>query len=113
MGVLEEEAQHLVRGIGSVRIGLGASTASARPGMPGAVDDPLLEDRLPAPVNVESAALGTPAGDPAVLHRCLQVDHRGRLGLRDDLVAVARVYRGVPVPVEHDLRDHPPVIPQH
>jgi hypothetical protein len=67
---------------------LGAGTASARPGMPGAVDAPLLDDRLPAPINVESAAVGTPAGDPAVLHRCLQVGHRGRLGLRDDLVAV-------------------------
>jgi hypothetical protein len=31
--------------------------------MPGAVDDPLLEDRLPAPVSVESAAVGIPRRD--------------------------------------------------
>ena len=40
--------------------------------MTGSVDDPLLEDRLPACVGVKGAAVGMPAEHPAVLHPCLQ-----------------------------------------
>ena len=111
MSVLEKEPEHLPCGIGPLRIGVGAGGAAARPGMPSAVDDPLLEDHLPAAVSVESAAISMPAGDPAVLHCGLQVGHRGRVGLRDDLIPVARVHRGVLIAVEHDRRDNSLVFP--
>ena len=109
MAVLKEETQHLPRCVRSSWIGVGAGRTAARPGMACAVDDPLLENYLPARVGVKCAAIGMPAGDPAVLHCCLQVGHRGRLGLRDDLIAVARMNRAVLIPVEHDCRDHSPV----
>src|ERR671918_2077286 len=64
--VLEEEPEHLPRGIGPLRIGVGPGGAAARPGVAGAVDDPLLEDHLPARVSVKRAAVGMPAGYPTV-----------------------------------------------
>ena len=48
MRVLEKEAEHLLRGIGSSRIGVGAGGAAARPTMASSVNDPLPEDRSPA-----------------------------------------------------------------
>ena len=71
--MIEEEAEHLLRGVGPSRIGVGAGGAAARPTMASSVNDPLLEDRPPACVSVKGAAVGMPAGYPAVLHRCLQV----------------------------------------
>src|ERR1700722_4309121 len=44
----EEEAQHLARGVRAARIGVGAGGAAARPGVPGAMDLPVLEDGAPA-----------------------------------------------------------------
>ena len=73
--------------------------------MTGAVDDPLLEDRLPAGVGMKRAAVGVPAGHLAVLHGCLQTRGRGRHRLRDDLIAVARVHRRVLIAMEHDRRN--------
>src|SRR5690606_241293 len=108
MAVLEEEAQHLPRGIRSAGIGVRAGRTAARPGMAGAVDDPLFEDRLSVRVGVEGAAVAMSAGHLAVLHRDSQVSDRGCPGLRDDLIAVARVYRAVLIAVEYDRRDQPP-----
>jgi hypothetical protein len=48
--------------IGASRIGVGAGGAAARPSVTGSVDDPLLEDRLPAQVSVEGPDVGMPAG---------------------------------------------------
>jgi hypothetical protein len=77
--------------------------------MAGAVDNPVLQDRLPARVGMERAPVGVPAGDPTVLHRCPQVRHRACPGLLDHPIAVARVHRAVLIPMEHDCRDHSPV----
>jgi hypothetical protein len=60
--VLEKEPEHLPRRVGPLRIGVGAGGAAARPGMAGAVADPMLEDRLPVRVGVKGAAVGMPAG---------------------------------------------------
>ena len=109
MSVFEKEPEELPRRVGSVWIGVGAGTAAARPGMSGAVDDPVLEDRLPSRVGVKRAAVGMPAGYPTVLHGFTQVRHRGCPGLRDDLMAVARMNRAVLIPMKHDGRDHSPV----
>src|ERR1700736_7037308 len=73
MRVLEEEAEHLPRGFGPSRIGVGAGGAAARPTMARSVNDPLLEDRPPACVSVEGAAVGMPTGHPTVLHARPQV----------------------------------------
>ena len=79
MGVIEEETEHLLRGVGPSRIGVRAGGAAARPSVTGSVDDPLLEDRLPARVSVEGPAIGMPAGYPPVLHSSPQVHGRIRL----------------------------------
>ncbi len=107
MGVLEEEPEHLPRGIGPLRIGVGPGGAAARPGMSGPVDDPVLEDRLSARVGVEPAAISMPTGYPTLLHRLPEVRHRSCSGLRHDPIAVARVHRGIPIPMEHDRRNNP------
>src|SRR5271165_5911274 len=79
--------------------------------MASSVNDPMLEDRAPACVSVEGAAVGMPAGYPSVLHPCLQVYGHVRPRLRDDLIAVSRVDRLVLIPMEDDRRDDPPVFP--
>ena len=75
------------------------------------MNDPLLEDRPPACVSVEGAAVGMPAGHPTVLHACPQVHGRIRPRLSDDLIAVARVHRLVLISMEHDRRDRSTVFP--
>lgn len=64
----------------------------------------LLEDRLPTPIMVESAAVGSATGHPAVLNRCSLVGVRAFPQLCDDLIAVVRVHRGVLIPMEHNRR---------
>src|SRR5258707_9385353 len=103
--VLDEESEHLPRGVGPPRIGVGAGGTAARPGMAGSVDDPLLEDRPPARIDMDRAAVGVPAGHPTVLHCCLHIRGHGVPRLRDDLIAVARVHRGLLIAMEHDRRD--------
>src|SRR6266851_4733227 len=102
---LDEESEHLPRGVGPPRIGVGAGGTAARPGMAGSVDDPLLEDRPPARIDMDRAAVGVPAGHPTVLHCCLHIRGHGVPRLRDDLIAVARVHRGILIAMEHDRRD--------
>ncbi len=111
MRMLEEEAEHLPRSIGPSRIGEGASGAAARPTMASSVNDPLLEDRPPGCASVDGTAVGMPAGYSSVLHPDLQVHGHVRPRLRDDLIGVSRVHRLVLIPMEHDCRDDPPVLP--
>src|SRR6266404_8141234 len=92
MRMLEEEAEHLLRSIGTSRIGVGAGGAAARPTMASSVNDPLLEDRPPGCVSVDGTAVGMPAGYPSVLHPGLQVHGHVRPRLRDDLIGVSRVH---------------------
>jgi hypothetical protein len=46
-GVIEEEAQHLPRGVRPARISVGASGAASRPSVSGSVDFPVLKDSRP------------------------------------------------------------------
>ena len=69
------------------------------------VNDPLLEDRLPTRIMVEGAAVDSATGPRAVLNRCSLVGVRVFPQLRDDLIAVVRVHRGVLIPMEHNRRD--------
>jgi hypothetical protein len=109
--MLKKEAEHLPRGIRPLRISVGAGRAAARPGMTGAVDDPLLEDRLAMGVGMQRTAVGPPAGYLTPLRRCrgLQSGGRGAACLGDDLIAVARVDGHILVAMEHDRRHDPPL----
>jgi hypothetical protein len=55
--VLEEEAQHLSRGVWALRIGVGANGAASRPSMSGSMDVPVLKDCPPARVSMDSARI--------------------------------------------------------
>jgi len=55
--VLEEEAQHLSRGVRALRIGVGANGAASRPSMSGSMDVPVLKDCPPARVGMDSARI--------------------------------------------------------
>ena len=106
--MFEKEAEHLGGGVRSAGIGVRAGGAAARPGMAGAVNDPLLEYRLSARIPMEGTAVGAPAGRlPALDRRCQSAERLSDLG--DDLIAVARVHRGIPIAMEHDRRDDPRV----
>src|SRR5258707_7485361 len=84
--VLEEEAQHLPRGVRPSRIGVGASGPASRPGVSGTMDLPVLKDCPPA-VGMDCAGIGMSSGYPPAMHVLLQV--RSPL-LRNDMIAVAR-----------------------
>src|SRR4051794_40838920 len=112
MRVVEEEAEHLARGVGPAGISVRSGRAPTRPGMAATMDKPLLKERLATGVGVQGTAIGMPAGYLTTLRPGLQASGCRRLRLRDDLVAIARVHRAVLVRVEHDGRDDPtaPVI---
>ena len=98
--VFEEEAQHLPRGVRSSRIGVGADRAASRPCVCGSMDFPVLKDCAPARVGMDRAGVGMSSGDPTAMHRLSQVrdSHRPR----DDVIAVARMHRGVEIAVKND-----------
>src|SRR5216684_1267985 len=102
-GVLEEEAQHLPRGVWPPRIGVGASSTASRPSVSGSMDLPLFKDFPAARVGMDSASIGMSSGYATAMHFLLQV--RGPLRLRDDMIAVARMHGGVPIPMKDDGRD--------
>ena len=58
MRMLQEEAEHLARRIGPLRVSVGSSGAAPRPGVAAAMDQPLLEHRLATGVGVEGAGVG-------------------------------------------------------
>src|SRR5229473_8646814 len=70
--VVEKEAQHLTRGVGASRIGVGSRGAATRPRVAGSVDVPLLEDCPPARVDVDGAGVGMSSRYPTMMHVCLQ-----------------------------------------
>ena len=83
MAMGQKKAEHLARGIGPLRIGVGAGLAPTRPGMAGAVDHPLLEDRLAVRIGMQRPAVG-PSTRHLSLLRCrrgLQSGSRGSAGL--------------------------------
>jgi hypothetical protein len=98
--VFEEEAQHLPRGVRSSRIGEGASRATPRPCVCGSMDFPVLKHCAPARVGVDRAGIGMSSGDPTTMHRLSRV--RGSHRPRDDMIAVARMNRGVAIAVKND-----------
>jgi hypothetical protein len=57
LAMLEEEAQHLSRGVRALRIGVGASGAASRPSMSGSMDVPVFKDCPPARVGMDSARI--------------------------------------------------------
>ena len=69
------------------------------------MNNPLLEDHPPARIMVKGAAVGSATGYPAVLNRDLQLGVCVVPKLRDDLIAVVRVYRRVVIAMEYDRRD--------
>ena len=58
--MFQEKAEYFSRGIRAARIGKGSGAAAARPCMAGAMDDPLLENRLSARIGMKRAAIGMP-----------------------------------------------------
>jgi hypothetical protein len=100
--VLEEEAQHLPRGVRPSRVGVGASGAASRPGVSGAMDLPVLKDCPPARVGMDCAGICMSAGNPTAMYFLLQVRS---LLLRNDMIAVARVHCAVSMPMKNDGRN--------
>src|SRR5579862_8561933 len=101
--MLQEEAQHLPRGIGPARIGVGTGGAASRPCVTGTVDLPLLEDGAPARVDMQRAGIGVSARNRSTMH--LDLRTRRSLGLGNDMIAVARMHRGIGIAMEDDGRN--------
>jgi ABC-type cobalamin transport system permease subunit len=79
--MLEEEAEHLARGIGPAGISVGASLAPTGPSVAATVDHPLLENGLAISGGVQGAAVGMPAGHLSTLRPDLQTNGCRRLCL--------------------------------
>jgi len=60
--VLQEEPNHLGRGVGSLRKGVGTGGAAARPSVAGAMNDPLFHYRLAAGIGMQYAARRSSTG---------------------------------------------------
>ena len=101
--MIEKEAEHLTRGVGPSRIRVGPGGAATRPGMAGSVDVPLLEIACPL---ASAWRVRLYACLPAPDHNALFCDGRSNLPLRDDVIAVAGVDRGVMISMEHDGGDN-------
>lgn len=71
--MLEEEAQHLPRGVRPSRIGVGAGGAASRPSVSRAMDIPLFKDCPPARVAMDRAGIGMSSGYPTAMHLPLQI----------------------------------------
>ena len=106
----QEETEHLPRGIGSLRVGIGADGTAPCPGMPCTVDHPLLEHGLTSSIGVDDATVTTPVRDVTLLRRrrCLQTVGSDAASLGDNLVAIARIDSAVLIAMKHDRRHHPP-----
>jgi hypothetical protein len=103
--VIEKKPKHLVRGVRSLRIRVGSGGTATRPGVARSVNDPLLEDCLPASVPVHDAAVGAATRYATLLNRFMQTEVQRFPELRDDLIAVVWMHRRVPVSMEDNRRD--------
>src|SRR6202030_722535 len=63
----------------------------------------VLEDRPSAGVDMDRSRIGMSSRYPTALHLLLRA--RGSHGLRDDVIAVAGMHRGVAIAVKDDGRD--------
>src|ERR1700757_1091492 len=106
--MLQEEAQHLPRGIRPARIGVGAGRARSRPCVTGTMDLPLLEDGSPARIGMKSAGIAVSSRNPSAMH--LRLRARRSPGLGDDMIAVARMHRGIGIAVEDVGRNVGPML---
>jgi hypothetical protein len=104
--VIEKEPEHLPRGVRPLRICIGPGGTATRPGVARSVNDPLLEDCLPAHVMMQDASVGAATRYPTLLNRCLQIDVQCFPELCDDLITVVRMHRLVLVPMENYRRDN-------
>src|SRR5205823_3397635 len=104
--MLEEEAQHLLRGVRPSRIGVGASGASSRPGMSGTMDFPVLKDCAPARVGMDCAGIGMSSWYPTAMHVLLQICSPL---LRNDMIPVARMHCVVSISMKNNGRDSRPL----
>src|SRR5260370_42065414 len=71
------------------------------------MDFPVLKVYQPARVGMDRAGIGMSSGDATAMHRLSRV--RGSHRSRDDMIAVARMHRGVLIAVKNDGRDSLPV----
>src|SRR5260370_703587 len=105
--MLEEEAQHLPRGVRPSRIGVGASGAASRPCVSGSMDVPVLKHCSPGGVGMDGAGMGMSSRYATVMYLLLGV--RGSPRPRHDMVAVAGMHCGVPIAMKNDGGDNQPV----
>src|SRR5689334_24796810 len=105
--MLEEEAQHFLRCVRPLRIGVGARGAASRPRVPSAVDAPVLEYSAPARVGMDGARIGMTTGDLSAMHVCPRA--RGSDRLRQDFAAIAWMHGRITIAVKHDGRNSRPV----
>jgi hypothetical protein len=66
--VIEKESEHLPRGVRSLRIRVRSGGTATRPGVARSVNDPLLEDCLPASVTMQDPAVAAAAIVVCPLH---------------------------------------------
>src|SRR6516162_6822245 len=102
--VLQEEPNHLGRGVGSLRKGVGTGGAAARPSVAGAMNDPLFHYRLAASIGMQYAAVREPARDLAFFDPL--PERRALARLRNHCIGVTGVDRGIVVAMEYDRRDN-------
>jgi hypothetical protein len=101
--MLKEEADHFPAGIRSACIGVRALRTAAGPGMVGALQDPLLQNRSPAVIALDRANEAHAALRSAANDGCLEICPELRLG--DDVVAIQRIDRLIRVAMKHDGRN--------
>ena len=67
----------------------------------------MLKDRAAARVRVDRSGISMSSGNPTAMHRFSRVCDLHRP--RDDMIAVARMHRGVAIAVKNDGRDRLPI----
>src|ERR1700724_2237633 len=99
--VIEKESEHLPRGVRSLRIRVRPGGTATRPGVARSMNEPLLEDCLPASVMMQDPAVAAATRYPTFLNRCLQVDVQRFPELRDDVIAVIRMHGRLLISMEN------------
>ena len=102
--LLAEESQYFARGVGAAGFGIGPRGAAAGPGMAGAVEHPLLQNRSSRFISLDGAVVAYAAGSFAVNDRRPQI--RPTFSLGDHLVTVRRIDRPVAISMKHNGRHY-------